>query len=110
MASRELGTSHGRVIVDCELSLREHLSLGKIVPAMIKKKLLNKTAGKILLKKDDMGLFIDTVLKKSTPEQFGGFLTIIREMEEEPSSEMNYRPLMKVLSLQLKNMKPGGAG
>ena len=105
MASRE-GTSHGRVIVDCELSLREHLSLGKIVPAMIKKKLLNKTAGKILLKKDDMGLFIDTVLKKLTSEQFGGFLTIIREMEEEPSSEMNYRPLMKVLSLQLKNMKP----
>lgn len=106
MASRELGTSHGRVIVDCELSLREHLSLGKIVPAMIKKKLLNKRAGKWHLANNDMGLFIDTVLKKSTPEQFGGFLTIIREMEEEPSSEMNYRPLMKVLSLQLKNMKP----
>jgi hypothetical protein len=82
------------------------MSLEKIVPAMIKKKLLNRKAGKILQKQNDMGLFIDTVLKKLTLEQFGEFLTVIREIEEESSSlEMKDRPLMKVLSSQLKNMK-----
>ena len=101
MASRE-GTSHGRVIVDCELSLREYMSLEKIIPAMIENKLLNRKAGKILLKKNDMGLFVDTVLKKLTLEQFGGFLAVIRDIEESGAKQ---RPLMKVLSSQLKNMK-----
>ena len=81
------------------------MSLEKIVPAMIEKKLLNRKAGKVLLKQNDMGLFIDTVLKKLTLEQFGGFLTVIRTIEEESSSETRERPLMKSLSSQLKNMK-----
>ena len=81
------------------------MSLEKIVPAMVEKKLLNRKAGKILLKQNDMGLFIDTVLKKLTLEQFGGFLNIIRTIEEESSSGTKERPLMKILSSQLKNMK-----
>ena len=101
MASRE-GVSHGRVIVDCELSLRQYLNLDKVVPAMVDMKLMNKKVGKALMKKNDMGLFID-LLKQLPLEQFGVFLTVVRSIEED--SETKERPLMKILSSSLKNMK-----
>lgn len=104
MASQE-GTSHGRVIVDCELSLRRYMSLEKVVPAMVERKILSRKEGKIHLKKNDMGLFIDSVLKKLSLEKFAVFLTVIRAIEEDSSSETRERPLMKILSSQLKEMK-----
>ena len=81
------------------------MSLEKVVPAMIEKKILNKRLGKALMKKNEKQLFIDSVLKQLTLEQFGVFLTVIRAIEEDSSSETKERPLMKILSSQLKNMK-----
>lgn len=99
------GVRHGRVIVDCELAIREHLDLEKVVPAMIDKKLFPKKVGKAFLKKKDesgtKALFVDC-LKKLTLEQFGEFLTIVRSVEEERDSE---RSIMKLLSSSLKMMK-----
>ena len=99
------GVRHGRVIVDCELAIREHLDLEKVVPAMIDKKLFPKKVGKAFLKKKDesgtKALFVDC-LKKLTLEQFGEFLTIVKSVEEERDSE---RSIMKLLSSSLKMMK-----
>ena len=100
MASSE-GISHGRVIIDCELGMRQHLSLEKVVPPMVEKKLFPGKFGKRLIKKGDMGLFIDC-LKQLTLEQFGVFLTVVRSIEEEKDED---RKMMKLLSLSLKNMK-----
>ena len=102
MASRE-GVSHGWVIVDCELSLKKYINLEKVIPAMIEKKLLNRKLGKALMKRNDKALFIDSVLKHLTIEKFADFLAVIRTIEEAPESQE--RPLMKILSSSLKNMK-----
>ena len=107
MASSK-GVSHGRVIVDCERSLRQYTSLEKVVPALVDKKVLPKKLGKGLVKKNDdhaKGLFVD-YLKTLTLEQFGVFLTVIRSIEEEEAKE---RPMMKLLSSSMKSMqlKPG---
>ena len=99
-SSLKAGVSHGRVIIDCELSLK-NLHLEKVVPAMIEKKIILKDFGEALLKKNDMGTFVDC-LKQLPLEQFGEFLKVVRAIEEEEDKE---RSLMKVLSSSLKNMK-----
>ena len=101
-SSLKAGVSHGRVIIDCELSLKKNLHLEKVVPAMIEKKIILKDFGEALLKKNDMGTFVDC-LKQLPLEQFVEFLKVVRAIEEEEDKE---RSLMKLLSSSLKNMKP----
>ena len=102
------GIRHGRVIVDCELALRDHLDLEKVVPAMVDKKILSRKTAKGFLKKlkdesskaETNALFVD-FLKTLTLEKFGVFLTLVRSAEEEKEE----RPMMRLLSSNLKKMK-----
>lgn len=93
------GVSHGRVIVDCELALKQYLNVEKVVQAMVDKKLISKKIRKALVK--DKQLFVDT-LKTLKLEQFGVFLSLVRTIEEEEGKD---RATMKLLSSSLKSMK-----
>ena len=93
--------SHKWVLDNCKHSLKHYISLEKVIPAMVEKKLLlDKKIGKKLVKKNDKALFVD-LLDQLTLEQFGEFLTVIRSIEEQSKE----RQLMKIFSNSMENMK-----
>ena len=93
--------SHKWVLNNCKHSLKQYISLEKVIPAMVEKKiLLDKKTGKKLVKKNDKALFVD-LLDQLTVEEFGQFLIVIRSIEEETKE----RQMMKILSDSMGRLK-----
>ena len=80
----------------------------KLVPAMVKKKILEKNLGKVIKKTNDSELLLANMKHKMSLENFIGYLEVLIDLgSSEPADpEGGTRALMRIMKGSLEAMKP----
>ena len=64
------------MLEDCEDSFKRFMKVEKIVPPLMKKKLIKKSLGKMIMKQQDTDLLAATTQTEWGPDQFISYLEV----------------------------------
>ena len=98
--------THGVVLQDNGDSFGKFMKMKKLVPAMVKKKILEKNLGKVIKKTNDSELLLGNMMQMSL-DDFIGYLEVLIDLgsSEPAGTEEGTRAFMRIMAGSLEKMK-----